>query len=60
MRLSDHVFEHLFGLWVVVFVLPVIVCSVLICLPFLFLRPYLGRMPLADHASERIYRADKR
>lgn len=39
MRRSDQAIDHLFGLCLVLFVLPVIICSVFIYLPWLFLRP---------------------
>jgi hypothetical protein len=38
MHLSNNAFEHLFGLLLVVFVIPIIVCSFLLYLPRLFLR----------------------
>ena len=57
MRRADQVIDHLFGLFLVLFVLPVVVCTVFIHLPWLFLRPYLESDHRARHASERVYDA---
>ncbi len=39
MRLYDGVFEHVYGLLMVLFVVPVVTLIVVLCLPLLCLRP---------------------